>query len=90
MSPQSRRRLTPFSRQFMFATGIENSCPTISLPEGKTLRVDEMEKCGHLQTLAGWKHSREGSAKSWRLRKSASTASRRVQLTRRCFGLIRT
>ena len=31
----------------MFATGIENSYPTISLPDGKTLRVDEMEKCGH-------------------------------------------
>ena len=44
MSPQSRR--TPFPHQFMFATGIENSYPTISL-DGKTLRVDEMEKCGH-------------------------------------------
>jgi beta-glucosidase/6-phospho-beta-glucosidase/beta-galactosidase len=31
----------------MFATGIENSYPTISVPDGKTLRVDEMEKCGH-------------------------------------------
>ncbi len=29
---------------FMFATGIENSCPTIN--DGRT-RVDEMEKCGH-------------------------------------------
>jgi beta-glucosidase/6-phospho-beta-glucosidase/beta-galactosidase len=29
---------------FMFATGIENSCPTIA--HGKH-RVDEMEKCGH-------------------------------------------
>ena len=47
MSPQSRHRLSPFPRQFMFATGIENSYPTISLPDGKTLRVDEMEKCGH-------------------------------------------
>jgi len=28
---------------FMFATGIENSCPTI---EGGKTRVDEMEKCG--------------------------------------------
>ena len=37
----------------MFATGIENSYPTISLPDGKTLRVDEMEKCGH------YKHWRE-------------------------------
>src|SRR3954452_20828379 len=29
---------------FMFATGIENSYPTIH--QGRT-RVDEMEKCGH-------------------------------------------
>jgi beta-glucosidase len=29
---------------FMFATGIENSIPTI---DGGTVRVDEMEKCGH-------------------------------------------
>jgi len=47
VSPQSRRKLNPFGRQFMFATGIENSYPTISSPDGKTLRVDEMEKCGH-------------------------------------------
>jgi beta-glucosidase/6-phospho-beta-glucosidase/beta-galactosidase len=32
---------------FMFATGIENSYPTILLPNGTTKRVDEMEKCGH-------------------------------------------
>lgn len=31
----------------MFATGIENSYPTIALPNGKTKRVDEMEACGH-------------------------------------------
>lgn len=31
----------------MFATGIENSYPTIELPNGKTKRVDEMEKTGH-------------------------------------------
>ena len=36
-------------RQFMFATGIENSYPTIALPDGKTKRVDEMEKCRHYQ-----------------------------------------
>src|SRR2546421_7522138 len=35
-------------RQFMFATGIENSYPTIQL-EGKTIRRDEMEECGHYQ-----------------------------------------
>lgn len=31
----------------MFATGIENSYPTILLPDGTTHRVDEMEKCCH-------------------------------------------
>lgn len=31
----------------MFATGIENSYPTIHLPDGSVKRVDEMEKCGH-------------------------------------------
>lgn len=35
--------------QFMFATGIENSCPTIQLPGGVTRRVDEMAKCGHYE-----------------------------------------
>lgn len=33
--------------RFIFATGIENSYPTIQLPDGKTFRVDEMEKGGH-------------------------------------------
>jgi len=32
---------------FMFATGIENSYPTITLPGGVRRRVDEMEKCCH-------------------------------------------
>src|SRR5690348_1875813 len=36
----------------MFATGIENSYPTIELPNGTTKRVDEMEKCGHYQHWA--------------------------------------
>lgn len=31
----------------MFSTGIENSYPTILLPDGTTKRVDEMEKAGH-------------------------------------------
>ncbi len=31
----------------MFATGIENSYPTIRLPDGSTKRVDEMQKSGH-------------------------------------------
>jgi beta-glucosidase/6-phospho-beta-glucosidase/beta-galactosidase len=35
------------ANKFMFATGIENSYPTILLPNGKTKRVDEMEKTDH-------------------------------------------
>jgi beta-glucosidase/6-phospho-beta-glucosidase/beta-galactosidase len=35
------------TNKFMFATGIENSYPMITLPDGKRMRVDEMEKCGH-------------------------------------------
>lgn len=35
--------------RFLFSTGIENSYPTIRLLDGTTLRVDEMEKCGHYQ-----------------------------------------
>jgi beta-glucosidase/6-phospho-beta-glucosidase/beta-galactosidase len=35
--------------KFMFSTGIENSYPTILLPDGRTKRVDEMEKTGHYQ-----------------------------------------
>lgn len=41
---------------FMFATGIENSYPTIKLPDGSTKRVDEMEKCGHYKR---WKEDFE-------------------------------
>jgi beta-glucosidase/6-phospho-beta-glucosidase/beta-galactosidase len=33
--------------EFMFATGIENSYPTVRLKDGRTVRVDEMEKTGH-------------------------------------------
>jgi len=33
--------------QFMFATGIENSYPNITLPNGKIKRIDEMAKAGH-------------------------------------------
>lgn len=36
----------------MFTTGIENSYPTIKLPDGSTKRVDEMEKTGHYKN---WK-----------------------------------
>src|SRR5215213_962146 len=37
----------PYRNKFMFATGIENSYPTIQLPDGTTKRIDEMEKCCH-------------------------------------------
>jgi beta-glucosidase/6-phospho-beta-glucosidase/beta-galactosidase len=33
--------------EFMLATGIENSYPTIALPDGTAKRVDSMIKCGH-------------------------------------------
>lgn len=36
-------------RKFMFSTGIENSYPTISLPDGTTKRIDEMEKAKHYE-----------------------------------------
>lgn len=35
--------------KFMFATGMENSYPTIQLSGGKTKRVDEMEKTCHYE-----------------------------------------
>src|SRR5262245_26401357 len=35
---------------FMFATGIENSYPTVLLKDGRTFRVDEMEKTGHYRS----------------------------------------
>ena len=39
------------SDKFIFATGIENSYPVITLPDGRRKRVDEMEKTGH---YANW------------------------------------
>lgn len=38
-----------FPLNFVFATGIENSYPTILGKDGKEKRVDEMESCGHYQ-----------------------------------------
>jgi beta-glucosidase/6-phospho-beta-glucosidase/beta-galactosidase len=38
-----------YGNGFMFATGIENSYPMIVLPDGKSKRVDEMEKALHYQ-----------------------------------------
>ncbi len=37
------------THEFMFTTGIENSYPTIALPDGSTKRIDEMEKAGHYE-----------------------------------------
>lgn len=37
------------THQFMFTTGIENSYPTIVLPDGSIKRIDGMEKCGHYE-----------------------------------------
>ena len=37
------------THQFMFTTGIENSYPTVVLPDGSVKRIDSMEKCGHYQ-----------------------------------------
>lgn len=34
---------------FLFATGIENSYPVVTLPDGTRHRVDEMEKTGHYE-----------------------------------------
>jgi beta-glucosidase/6-phospho-beta-glucosidase/beta-galactosidase len=44
--PRSRRRPAG-GPHFLFATGIENSYPTIRDAHGRRLRVDEMEKAGH-------------------------------------------
>jgi len=44
------------SDQFIFATGIENSYPTIVLPDGTVKRVDELEKTGHYEQ---WAHDFE-------------------------------
>jgi beta-glucosidase/6-phospho-beta-glucosidase/beta-galactosidase len=43
------QKVNPFEAQtrFMFASGIENSYPLITLPDGKKFRVDEMESTGH-------------------------------------------
>ncbi|WP_018616667.1 family 1 glycosylhydrolase [Segetibacter koreensis] len=35
--------------KFIFATGIENSYPTIVLPDGTSMRVDEMKKARHYE-----------------------------------------
>src|SRR5690348_5262799 len=45
-SSHSQRRRQMTVSPFMFATGIENSYPTIN--NGRT-RIDEMDKCGHYE-----------------------------------------
>ncbi|GAB3453377.1 family 1 glycosylhydrolase [Massilia terrae] len=37
------------ARSFTFCTGIENSAPTITGPDGRRLRIDEMAASGHYQ-----------------------------------------
>lgn len=47
---RKRRKVHDHSpHNFLFATGIENSYPTIAGPDGRTLRVDEMAKCHHYE-----------------------------------------
>jgi len=36
-------------QKFLFCTGIENSYPTIVNKQGKRVRIDQMEKCGHYE-----------------------------------------
>ncbi len=50
-SQQYTKTASGFSleRPFMFATGIENSYPTIATEDGKIKRVDEMAKCFHYE-----------------------------------------
>jgi beta-glucosidase/6-phospho-beta-glucosidase/beta-galactosidase len=35
------------ARSFIFASGIENSSPTITGPDGKKIRIDQMQESGH-------------------------------------------
>src|SRR5437867_6907390 len=43
----AHRPRNPTTQRSMFTTGIECSCPTIALPDGRTKRVDELEKTRH-------------------------------------------
>jgi beta-glucosidase/6-phospho-beta-glucosidase/beta-galactosidase len=45
----SRQSGTATEQKFMFATGIECSYPVITGPDGKDLRVDELEKTRHYE-----------------------------------------
>src|SRR5215510_9081275 len=35
------------THEFLFATGIECSYPLVTGKDGRDLRIDEMDKCGH-------------------------------------------
>jgi beta-glucosidase/6-phospho-beta-glucosidase/beta-galactosidase len=41
-----------FPSNFIFATGVENSYPVITGKDGRQVRIDEMDSCGHYQN---WK-----------------------------------
>lgn len=47
---------TNSARNFLFATGIECSYPTIQGPDGKTIRRDQLQECGHYKH---WKRDLE-------------------------------
>ena len=41
------QRASEMRQRFIFCTGIENSYPIITGKNGKDVRIDQMEKCGH-------------------------------------------
>jgi len=43
------QRLRGLRSRFLFCTGIENSYPVIKGRDGKPVRIDQMEKCGHYE-----------------------------------------
>lgn len=43
------QRLNELRQRFLFCTGIENSYPVIKGRNGKPVRIDQMEKCGHYE-----------------------------------------
>lgn len=46
---EPERYAVPSDRSFIFATGVENSYPTIRGRDGTTVRVDQMAKSGHYE-----------------------------------------
>ncbi len=49
MTTSTADTLLPITGEFMFATGIECSYPTITWRDGMRRRIDELEKCFHYQ-----------------------------------------